>query len=41
MKVLVRLVTAHIPKIGAQTTVQAIIAAKYNYLRFGVTGPYD
>lgn len=28
-----------LPKIGRQTTVQAIIAAKYNYLRFGVTGP--
>lgn len=29
----------NLPKIGRQTTVQAIIAAKYNYLRFGVTGP--
>lgn len=28
-----------LPKIGRQTTAQAIIAAKYNYLRFGVTGP--
>lgn len=28
-----------LPKIGAQTTVQAIIAAKFNYLRFGITGP--
>jgi hypothetical protein len=28
-----------LPKIGQQTTKQAIIAAKYNYLRFGVTGP--
>lgn len=28
-----------LPSIGRQTTVQAIIAAKYNYLRFGVTGP--
>lgn len=28
-----------LPKIGRQTTVQAIISAKYNYLRFGVTGP--
>jgi len=28
-----------LPAIGRQTTVQAIIAAKYNYLRFGVTGP--
>jgi hypothetical protein len=26
-------------KIGQQTTVQALISAKYNYLRFGVTGP--
>lgn len=25
--------------IGRQTTVQAIIAAKFNYLRFGITGP--
>jgi len=29
----------NLPKIGRQKTVQAIIAAKYNYLRFGVTGP--
>jgi hypothetical protein len=28
-----------LPAIGFQTTVQAIVAAKYNYLRFGVTGP--
>jgi hypothetical protein len=28
-----------LPSIGTQTTQQAIIAAKYNYLRFGVTGP--
>lgn len=28
-----------LPAIGRQTTVQAIIAAKYNYLRFGITGP--
>jgi len=28
-----------LPKIGQQTTKQAIIAAKYNYLRFGLTGP--
>lgn len=28
-----------LPAIGRQSTVQAIIAAKYNYLRFGVTGP--
>lgn len=28
-----------LPKIGQQTTAQAIIAAKYNYLRFGITGP--
>lgn len=28
-----------LPAIGRQTTVQAIIAARYNYLRFGVTGP--
>lgn len=28
-----------LPSIGAQKTVQAIIAAKYNYLRFGITGP--
>lgn len=28
-----------LPKIGAQTTIQAEIAAKYNYLRFGVTAP--
>jgi hypothetical protein len=29
----------NLPKIGRQTTVQATIAAKYNYLRFGITGP--
>jgi hypothetical protein len=28
-----------LPKIGRQTTQQALIQAKYNYLRFGVTGP--
>ncbi len=28
-----------LPAIGSQTTVQAIIPAKYNYLRFGITGP--
>lgn len=28
-----------LPKIGAQTTTTATIAAKFNYLRFGVTGP--
>lgn len=28
-----------LPPIGRQTTVQAVIAAKYNYLRFGITGP--
>jgi hypothetical protein len=28
-----------LPAIGLQQTVQAIIAAKFNYLRFGVTGP--
>lgn len=28
-----------LPAIGRQTTVQAIIAAKFNYLRFGITGP--
>lgn len=28
-----------LPKIGKQTTVQAVIQAKYNYLRFGITGP--
>lgn len=28
-----------LPKIGAQTSVQATISAKFNYLRFGVTGP--
>jgi hypothetical protein len=28
-----------LPQIGRQTTVQAIVLAKYNYLRFGVTGP--
>lgn len=29
----------NLPSIGRQTTVQAIIAAAYNYLRFGITGP--
>lgn len=28
-----------LPQVGVQTTVQATIAAKYNYLRFGITGP--
>jgi hypothetical protein len=28
-----------LPQIGRQTTVQALIVAKYNYLRFGITGP--
>lgn len=28
-----------LPAIGRQTTQQATISAKYNYLRFGVTGP--
>lgn len=28
-----------LPAIGRQTTVQALIAAKFNYLRFGITGP--
>lgn len=28
-----------LPSIGRQTTVQALIQAKYNYLRFGITGP--
>lgn len=28
-----------LPQIGNQTTAQAIIAAKFNYLRFGLTGP--
>lgn len=28
-----------LPSIGKQGTTQAIIAAKFNYLRFGVTGP--
>jgi len=28
-----------LPTIGRQTTVQAIIPAKFNYLRFGVSGP--
>lgn len=29
----------NLPAIGRQVSVQAIIQAKYNYLRFGVTGP--
>jgi hypothetical protein len=29
----------NLPKIGVQTTTTATIAAKYNYLRFGITGP--
>lgn len=28
-----------LPQVGRQTPIQAIIAARYNYLRFGVTGP--
>lgn len=28
-----------LPAIGTQTTVQATISSKFNYLRFGVTGP--
>lgn len=28
-----------LPSIGVQTTVQAVITAKYNYLRAGITGP--
>lgn len=28
-----------LPKIGQQITQQALIASKYNYLRFGLTGP--
>lgn len=28
-----------LPKVGRQTSVQATITAKFNYLRFGVTGP--
>lgn len=28
-----------LPVIGQQTTQQALISAKYNYLRFGITGP--
>lgn len=29
----------NLPAIGRQTTIQAIILPKYNYLRFGITGP--
>lgn len=29
----------NLPKIGQQTTAQALIASKFNYLRFGLTGP--
>ena len=29
----------NLPNIGRQTTTQATISAKYNYLRFGITGP--
>jgi len=29
----------NLPAIGRQTTVQALIPAKFNYLRFGITGP--
>lgn len=28
-----------LPDIGFQSTIQALIQAKYNYLRFGITGP--
>lgn len=28
-----------LPAIGNQTTIQALIQAKFNYLRFGITGP--
>jgi hypothetical protein len=28
-----------LPAIGRQTTIQATISAKFNYLRFGITGP--
>ena len=28
-----------LPQIGRQTTIQALISARYNYLRFGITGP--
>lgn len=28
-----------LPQVGVQTTVQATILARYNYLRFGITGP--
>lgn len=28
-----------LPSVGRQGTVQAVIPAKYNYLRFGITGP--
>jgi hypothetical protein len=28
-----------LPAVGRQTTLQAVISAKYNYLRFGITGP--
>lgn len=29
----------NLPNIGRQTTIQAQISAKFNYLRFGITGP--
>ena len=29
----------NLPAIGRQTTIQALIQAKFNYLRFGLTGP--
>lgn len=29
----------NLPAIGRQSTIQALISAKFNYLRFGVTGP--
>lgn len=28
-----------LPAVGVQTTIQAVIQAKFNYLRFGLTGP--
>lgn len=31
--------SGNLPSVGRQGTVQAIIPAKYNYLRFGITGP--
>src|ERR1044072_3884136 len=29
----------NLQRVGVQTVVKAVILAKYNYLRFGVTGP--